>query len=473
MFKTIYKRFLRFHTSYTASYNQIFASFYFYMPKSAFKIRTALNVQRYKKIDLYLIYIKYYYSMTSITKLFKLVSNNDYETLGQLIESRIKDKINFDCIKSASSLIYQAIQYRAKECFDLLVNIPNYETLLKSDFNGLTIACQYYINAPNPSNEYYINKMLSVNAYVGLNVLVIALENFELFKILFTMANKESKPIQYLMSKCILFKKLNIFTYLHNYVITTENININMDDIINESIGCDNVSILSYLSDLGKLPMTNQNNIPYIYIAVRNNAQGIFNFICSQLRQMTHDKLNQISNINDLSLIVTSYSIGPAKPEYIKSLVELPIKYTSKYIKMVLNDFLKPDYFNNKSCLSKWIDKVDITLKNIFELCKINYETKNLMPNGFYHVDSFLNAIQSKPHSSNIYTFDYLQKIFYIYCHYNLEIDDTVQKIYNVVFTKEQLETFDTDKETYIKSFEPVSVVNKTRKSRKKIEIEL
>ena len=44
MFKTIYKRFLRFHTSYTASYNQIFASFYFFYAKIGI-----LNVQRCKK----------------------------------------------------------------------------------------------------------------------------------------------------------------------------------------------------------------------------------------------------------------------------------------------------------------------------------------------------------------------------------------------------------------------------------------
>ena len=90
--------------------------------------------------------------MATITQLFKIISSNDYETLDKLILS--KKLINFNCVKSGYSLVSKAIEVRSKECFNILLNLPNLEIIKNksSKLSGLSILLEYYLQAPNQSN---------------------------------------------------------------------------------------------------------------------------------------------------------------------------------------------------------------------------------------------------------------------------------------------------------------------------------
>ena len=92
-----------------------------------------------------------------MTQLFKIVSSNDYDTLEKLIMGN--KKLDFNCIKSHTSLIYKAIEVRALECFDLLLSLNDLSILQSNNTNisGLNIALLYYLSAPNPSNKYYLD----------------------------------------------------------------------------------------------------------------------------------------------------------------------------------------------------------------------------------------------------------------------------------------------------------------------------
>lgn len=409
---------------------------------------------------------------TSTTKLFKIITNNDYQTLGHLIENRGTNKTNFNCVKSTISLIHHAIEYRAKECFDLLVGIPDYHTLLKTDSNGLQIACQYYINAPNPSNEYYINKMISANAYVGVNALIAVISNTELFKLLFNLAEKKLETINNLMNLCIHYNSnLEIITVVHNYIVS--NLVINYASIIESSINRDNVSVIDYLFGLGNLSMTSPNGDPYIYIAIQKNACNIFTYLFDKLKLMSSEELNKINKIQELSLIKDPYNRYLTKQDYIKSLVKLPISYTPTFIKMQFNEFFKINSYSTNIYPYKISTRFNLKLSTIYELCKINYGTKNLMPKGFHCIDKFITDYNLQTPVWKRDANEYLRKLFYIYNHYNLEIDAEVKKIYDIVFTKEQLipSNFNTDRDAYIKFFEPVVKARKPRKKPTNIEL--
>ena len=55
------------------------------------------------------------------------------EKIKKIIQS--KSKADFNCVKSRQSLLQKAIEVRAKECFDLLIEIPNLEIIrIKKNF---------------------------------------------------------------------------------------------------------------------------------------------------------------------------------------------------------------------------------------------------------------------------------------------------------------------------------------------------
>ena len=104
-----------------------------------------------------------------MTKLFEKIVANDYIWLENFIQIKDNKTINLlNSIKSKYSIIHKAIEVRAKECFDILINIPeiNIYNCSLGCINGLDIALDYYITAPNNINKYYVDKLLEKNNIV-------------------------------------------------------------------------------------------------------------------------------------------------------------------------------------------------------------------------------------------------------------------------------------------------------------------
>lgn len=113
--------------------------------------------------------------MTSVTQLFKMVSANDHDGLNRLLLG--KKSVDLNSYKSGQSLISRAIEVRAKECFDIIIDNPN-NSMFKnknSSLNGLTKALEYFSLAPNASNEHYLKRLLekgaTVESYIVFNVM--------------------------------------------------------------------------------------------------------------------------------------------------------------------------------------------------------------------------------------------------------------------------------------------------------------
>jgi hypothetical protein len=105
--------------------------------------------------------------MTSLTKIFELVQYNNYEELDKIIkytnvDLRLSNRRN-------EYLIPVAIKYRSKECFDLLIESKYLDTT-NSEKNGLRIAIEYYCNAPNESNSYYLMRLFGKQVEFKLDI---------------------------------------------------------------------------------------------------------------------------------------------------------------------------------------------------------------------------------------------------------------------------------------------------------------
>jgi len=105
--------------------------------------------------------------MTSLTKIFELVQYNNYEELDKIIkytkvDLRLSNRRN-------EYLMPVAIKYRSKECFDLLIESKYLDTT-NSEKNGLRMAIEYYCNAMNESNSYYLMRLLSKQVEFKLDI---------------------------------------------------------------------------------------------------------------------------------------------------------------------------------------------------------------------------------------------------------------------------------------------------------------
>jgi hypothetical protein len=107
--------------------------------------------------------------MTSATQLINFITNNDYETLEKLIIGKKKVDWNGKDRKG-NNAIRKAVEVRAKECFDLLLD--NNVMSLSDPYNsGFTEALEYFSNAPNMSNRYYLNKYIGKKASIDLHLI--------------------------------------------------------------------------------------------------------------------------------------------------------------------------------------------------------------------------------------------------------------------------------------------------------------
>lgn len=107
------------------------------------------------------------YIMTSLTKIFELVQYNNYEELDKIIKYTKVDLLLSN--RRNEYLIQISIKYRSRECFDMLIESKYFDTT-NSEKNGLIIAIEYYCNAMNESNSYYLMRLLDKNVEFKLDI---------------------------------------------------------------------------------------------------------------------------------------------------------------------------------------------------------------------------------------------------------------------------------------------------------------
>ena len=335
--------------------------------------------------------------MTTMTQLFKIVSTNDYDTLEKLIMGNKKP--DFNCVKSGISLIHKAIEVRALECFNMLMSLPDLSVIQSnsSNANGLGIALEYYSSAPNPSNKYYLDKLIERNVHVDSYSLGKCMEDPVLFDSMFNRVEKNSSSIGNLIGTAVsktnayAMNKLYDWLYSNNpaFYSTPETRNAFNDNILRTAIGANNIIAIEHLEKLGHniLEIKYQNPgiyIPSLYYAYITNAESIaFNFIFSRMEKLDVETLNQISQIKKLSLVATNssyYGSSNSKNpiDFYKKILSLSVDWNdlaeciANYYFAIYRD-LGHYYWNNK----KTKDKINEKQQLMYLLLKTNKVNSN------------------------------------------------------------------------------------------------
>jgi hypothetical protein len=152
----------------------------------------------------------------SKTNLFYIVANNDHDQLKQLIQSH--KPINYNGIKSKNSLLSLSIKCRARECFDLLVNLPDMISLLSSAtiYNGMETAISNYIQSQSESDKYYLYVLLEKNVPIMNIKDIVNCSN--LFNIVFNYINDKQDMVNLILLCAIYKSNVDTFNKIYNYL---------------------------------------------------------------------------------------------------------------------------------------------------------------------------------------------------------------------------------------------------------------
>jgi hypothetical protein len=313
-------------------------------------------------------------------QIFNYIEYNNFEELELLINKKY-NIIN----KNKLLLLYISVKYRAKECFDLLLdsniiieNVPYY-------LNPLYLAIEYYINAPNNSNKYYIYKLLKIDFFINNKILVLALENYDLFNDLFNKYFYKIKKTDYdIFCENICKKnKLDILNLIYNKIINNnELLNYLFNKLLKYAIYYNNFLIILFL-EKNNFDFTLIDNKPSIYFII-NNFTEKNKIICNYLFHYYQQKsIKDINNIPNIYLFHSNY-IFKNFLKNINNILSLNLNFNKIINNLLLLAFDKfllnnNDNYNNLLIIICIIKK-NKNINNIFNESIINIVyNKNLL----------------------------------------------------------------------------------------------
>jgi len=258
-------------------------------------------------------------------RLFEVVENNNYNELQREID--INPNINLSYYKSQFSLLSTAVKYRAKECFDILVEFPSVITFDNSHYyNSLSVAVNYYINGRNQSNKYYIDRLIEKKMNV-INVLPRSVKDIDLFFYLYDKADKTKLPFIQLISKSLTEGCMYVFDCIVDMVIGMNVINNGINtlyEILCEVILRDNMEALDIL-------MKKNINIKQysflLYTAIKHGSTNTFNYFYNFYKKLSNEELNNIPNVSNLNTILYDIYYNANKMEMLNMIFKLGINF--------------------------------------------------------------------------------------------------------------------------------------------------
>lgn len=318
--------------------------------------------------------------------LFNLVSNNDYIKLEQELISNPQLDVNVILFKG--SLLTKAIEKRTKECFDFILDHPNFKLLeykheqIQQNHNnfmdssdisdgelefinddnwysneyyypyitGLNLSIEYYINAPNPANFYWLNRLIQKNVYFHPSKLLMLIDHPTIFNMVLSKNNTDSlylKNILYdITSKSSINTKLfDIFKKLFDSLEQLKKIELNdmyINHILNGIVQNRNIELIEFMTNKGydvKFIKNYENSDPILSMCFENvhsildisfinwifnyleanpydpntiiDSSLFYNLFLILLNKKNWDKLNQSNSFSKLNKILENckYSI--------------------------------------------------------------------------------------------------------------------------------------------------------------------
>ena len=414
--------------------------------------------------------------MTRVTELFKIVTVNDYNSLEKIIQ--LQNKVNFNYVKSGQSLLHKAVEVRSKECFDLLIEIPNLEILKKDGLlSGIQKAIEYYVSAPNSSNEYYVNRLLEKNIKIDTYTIILTIDYPQIFNLMFNNIDKTENALTTIINKCVINNNNTLMETMFkildesNYdFYNNENKKTRFDK--NIFITCikdtNNIYAFNFLINRGcdwKAPI---DSTPLLYYLMNRNNTHLFNTVYFLYESLNPEILNNILYIKNL--VFEKYKIYNANLiEYIDKIFKLPIQFNdcAGIIFDCFNSLIKYQHVQ--------YGKDNLYYEIQFKLFNIMFKQGVIKSNPFYSSNNDLLINQSdinKYHNKVCRNSYLLIKILYICSYYGYNITGPLKDKINLLFTPEQITTFDIDKKTFVESFKLLKNTQKT-KVKKNINIEV
>jgi hypothetical protein len=336
--------------------------------------------------------------MSNLKSLYDIVINNNYHKLNNIIKTNTKI---FKNVKSNCTILYRAIQYRSKECFDILLNeyrnIMNEEELVEKiyAYNGIYMAILYFINGNNESNLYYIEKLseYDYNFYISNEIsYIVNKHNINNFVLLLNFNNiKFSNRLLYNIYNNTLDKTI------YNYLI-----NNNIEYNIIKKLFMDNLSFFN------KFNKEHYNYYMNTYPTIWKDTQCLKYIIDKDIFKDIYQKFLSLSK-DELNTIYSS--------KYLYDMCYVP-----ENINVTLNiiNFLKlPFQFDINKYLMSYIsycaDNINIEDKSINFILLIIYYIINR--NDFNIIDDIYLYLKNKAdkYSYNLNILENIKKISYIF----------------------------------------------------------
>lgn len=434
--------------------------------------------------------------MTSLTQLFKMVSANDYEGLNKLLGG--KNPVELNSYKGGQSLISRAIEVRAKECFDLILENPNNSMLnnKNSGFNGLSKAVEYYSIAPNPTNEYYVQRLLEKNVPIDSNTIFEVIDIPNMFQQFISRVPNDYNSLTPILLHAVKKNNMDVFKLMWDKILglnlTQDNMNTLTGKIFDDALRSSNLEVLELISfthnwktiKMGQA----QINVPIIYWAVINSNKILFDYFFNKYEKLTKLELELVPGIKNINEIFTSkYDFVTNEKTYelakycLDKIFQLPIEFdgmglaVGKIIESMICrtiygwDFTKVLKANEyKYQLIYWLIKNNKVKSNPFEL----------ISSSLLSIDSHYKSSESRlKHSADKMTTykNFFKNIILLMSHFNYEPSKLIKDKFEAIYGKDTPEVWEANKKAFIDKIDAVNnVVKKARKTRaKKVNAEI
>ena len=279
--------------------------------------------------------------MATITKTFEMVEAHNHEWLNAAIKDDMnRKKILWRTVKKGVNIIGKAIQVHARECFDLLLQVPTIKEMISDTTYccGFDIAYQNYLNNSVEENEYYIIKLLDSGYKLDLSAFkkVANADNINMFERFFNKIEKTHDTMIRLITHFITIGKLSYFNkmiawldetmppYYNNHVNKVEFI----EKISNSYFGYRAHSIEYFMDILVSKGLNWKNNV----IKIFKSDNMLFDYLYNKLKELPVEELNEIPNIKNLvSYGIIEYNQNSNNNNNINvyKYLKLPIEYVN------------------------------------------------------------------------------------------------------------------------------------------------
>ena len=300
--------------------------------------------------------------------LFSLVNNNDYVKLDEIINSGKKLELNR--YKACETLLSQSIKVRAKECFDILINISlDYVQAIRN-------AIEYCSNAMNQSNYYYLKKILEKNIILDYYSIILAMNNSQLFIQLFELYNEKNETMMIKFGYRAIMNNYNItFEFIYNYMETNipAYLETFKDMMYFQAIASDNIIVIDFLISKN-LNWKIASNSCAIYFALNKNNLVSFDYLYKKYKTLPEKELNEISNITNIDCIPIDFIHNTRAIEALKLIFKLKINFND--LTPLIKELFKHQYNKYIYASNRYHWSCDLTrIKQALTLMTIIFES--------------------------------------------------------------------------------------------------